>query len=281
MTMVLCENLFNQKLWVSPASAGAFRRHGGFDVPALELIEYLARSAPGAVAADIGANIGNHTVVMAKFCARVLSFEPRLIFEDHLRKNVEQNGLTNCQLVAAGLSDKSGIAPMFFDGVAEGGTTTFVRALAGAGTRSVDAPLYVGDEYFAALKLERLDIVKLDVEGMEASVVAGLAKTIAAFQPIFLMEWNNDVTRAAFKARQLFETVFRGYAVFGVRGREARELYPKSVLGWARRKLARLAKARGFVAVAFEPEKNFETLVLMPRTRLDQYPKLAGARPGA
>lgn len=59
--MVLCENLFKQKVWVSDASAGAFCRHGGFDVPALKLIEYIATSAPGAVGIDIGANIGNHT----------------------------------------------------------------------------------------------------------------------------------------------------------------------------------------------------------------------------
>ena len=114
--MVLCENLFQQKVWVSRASAGAFRRHGGFDVPALRLIEYLAAAIPGAVGVDIGANVGNHTVVMAKFCSRVVSFEPRLIMEDWLRKNVALNNLSNCTLVAAGLSDKAGTAPMYLDG---------------------------------------------------------------------------------------------------------------------------------------------------------------------
>jgi hypothetical protein len=86
MTMVLCENLFHQKVGVSHASAGAFRRHGGFDVPALCLIEYLANAMPGAVAADIGANVDNYTVVLAKFCARVICFEPRLNIEDTLKK---------------------------------------------------------------------------------------------------------------------------------------------------------------------------------------------------
>jgi FkbM family methyltransferase len=147
--IVLCENLFHQKVWVSRASAGAFRRHGGFDVPALRLIEYLATAIPGAVGIDIGANVGNHTVVMAKFCDRVLSFEPRLIIEDWLRKNVEQNNLHNCTLVAAGLSDKAGVAPMYLDGAAEGGTTTFVRELADTSRGSVDAPLYVGDDFLA------------------------------------------------------------------------------------------------------------------------------------
>lgn len=161
---------------------------------------------------------------MAKFCARVVSFEPRLILEDYLRKNVDHNNLINCTLVAAGLSDKAGTAPMYLDGAAEGGTTTFVRELADSSQQSVDAPLYVGDDYLATLKLDRIDIVKLDVEGMEASVVVGLAKTIAMFQPIFLMEWNNDITRNAFMEQRLFETVFIDYAIMGIRGLDAREL---------------------------------------------------------
>ncbi len=159
--MALCENLFQQKVWVSRASAGAFRRHGGFDVPALRLIEYLAATIPSAVGVDIGANVGNHTVVMAKFCNRVISFEPRLLIEDWLRKNVAQNNLHNCTLVAAGLSNKAGIAPMYLDAAAEGGTTTFVRELADTSRGSVDAPLYVGDDFLAEQKFDRLDIVKL------------------------------------------------------------------------------------------------------------------------
>lgn len=273
--MVLCENLFQQKVWVSRASAGAFRRHGGFDVPALRLIEYLAASMPGAVGVDIGANVGNHTVVMAKFCSRVVSFEPRLIMEDWLRKNVALNNLSNCTLVAAGLSDKAGTAPMYLDGAAEGGTTTFVRELADTSRGSVDAPLYVGDDFFAEQKLDRLDIVKLDVEGMEASVVVGLKKTIATFQPIFLMEWNNDVTRQAFTTQQLFETIFKGYNMMGIRGMDSREIYPNSVIGWARRKLARITKASGFVAVPFERTQNYETLVLMPSKKAAHFGKLS------
>jgi hypothetical protein len=52
MQRVLCTNFYGQKVWVSQASAGAFRRHGGFDVPALALIEYLASCFPQAVAFD-------------------------------------------------------------------------------------------------------------------------------------------------------------------------------------------------------------------------------------
>ena len=90
MQPVLFTNFYGQKVWVSQASAGAFRRHGGLDVPALALIEYLASCFPPAVAFDIGENIGNHTVVLAKFCKQVIAFEPRLAIEAYLRDNMAQ-----------------------------------------------------------------------------------------------------------------------------------------------------------------------------------------------
>ena len=275
MTMVLSKNLFGQEVWISTESAGAFRRHGGFDVPALCLIEYLATKTPGAVAADIGANVGNHTVVLAKFCARVTCFEPRLNIEDTLRKNVSHNALTNCTLVAAGLSDKADVAPLYLGDNAEGGSTTFVHGLTSGTRESVDAPLLVGDEYFSQSGIDRLDIVKLDVEGMEANVVLGMKNTIKKYQPIFLMEWNNDVTRRNFAEKSIFDTIFQNYTLIGVRGKDARELFSKNVMGWVGRKLARIAGTRGFVAVPFERESNFETLVLMPRAKAKTFEKLS------
>ncbi len=138
----------------------------------------------------------------------------------------------------------------------------------------------MGDDYLPTLKPDRIDVVKLDVEGLEASVVVGLAKTISAYQPIFLMEWNNDVTRRAFTEQRFFETVFEGYSIVGIRGLDSRELHPKGIAGWARRKLARLTKASGFVAVPFERERNFETLVLVPPKQVGKLPRLSAAQIG-
>ena len=91
------------------------------------------------------------------------------------------------------------------------------------------------------------------------------------------MEWNNDVTRQAFTTQRLFETVFKGYNMMGIRGMDAREIYPKSVIGWARRKLARITKASGFVAVPFERAKNYETLVLVPGDKAIRFGRLSTA----
>lgn len=50
---------------------------------------------PGAVVADIGANIGNHTLYFALLCgaARVLAFEPMRVASGILRRNLALNGV--------------------------------------------------------------------------------------------------------------------------------------------------------------------------------------------
>ena len=164
---------------------------------------------------------------------------------------------------------------MYLGENAEGGSTTFVHELTSGNRESVDVPLLVGDEYFSQSGIDRLDIVKLDVEGMEANVVLGMKNTIEKYQPTFLMEWNNDVTRQAFAKKSIFNTIFEGYTLIGARSKDARELFPKNVLGWAGRKLARITNARGFVAVLFEDEKSFETLVLVPQAKLKMLERLS------
>lgn len=87
------------------------------------------------MAFDIGANIGKYTVVVGKFCKQVIAVEPRLAIEAYLRDNAAQNGLTNCELVAAGLSDTDGTAKLYLSPSAEGGTSnfTFVAELSPSG----------------------------------------------------------------------------------------------------------------------------------------------------
>ncbi len=60
----------------------------------------------------------------------------------------------------------------------------------------------------------------------------------------------------------------------GIRGMDAREIYPKTVIGWARRKWARMTKASGFMAVPFERDKNFETLVLIRVNKVTRFDRL-------
>jgi hypothetical protein len=57
-------------------------------------------------------------------------------------------------------------------------------------------PIEPLDAVIARLGLPRVDFVKIDVEGAEASVIAGAATVLSAMRPLMLIEVNDKALRA-------------------------------------------------------------------------------------
>jgi len=141
----------------------------------------------GDVVADIGSFIGTHAIAFARHVGRagkVLAFEPRPEIFAVLDRNVERNGLTNVRRFNAGISDKAGvltIAPLSVGDHVNPGGLSLTAASAG-----VSAELMTID----GLALDRLDLMKIDVEGMEAEVLQGAQATITTLRPVVFAECN-------------------------------------------------------------------------------------------
>jgi FkbM family methyltransferase len=148
--------------------------------------------APGAVAVDVGANIGTHTVGFARSVGPkglVIAFEPqRLVFQT-LCGNVALNGLTNVSTLHAALGAARGtvLIPSLDPGANQNFGAVKIQA-AGEGERIDMIPL---DE----LDLRRCALIKVDVEGMEAQVVEGARQTIERCRPALFLE-NDTVERS-------------------------------------------------------------------------------------
>jgi FkbM family methyltransferase len=163
--------------------------------------------SPGAVVVDVGANIGTHTVFFAKSVTEkglVVAFEPqRLVFQT-LCGNVALNGLTNVTCFCAAVGEKR--AQLKFPTVDPRQTFNFgaVRPSGDGSGEVVDVvPI---DE----LGLPRCTLIKVDVEGMEAKVIAGAKETIARCRPALFLE-NDTVERS----REVLEAVDAiGYKAF-------------------------------------------------------------------
>lgn len=83
---------------------------------------------------------------------------------------------------------------------------------------AVDVPVETLDRVVAARKLDRLDLLKIDVEGAEADVIRGGAQTIARHRPVIVFEhWldaDGDVDAAPFRALQaIAEHAFHAIAL--------------------------------------------------------------------
>ncbi len=154
---------------------------------------------PGDVVVDVGANIGTHTVFFAKKVTEVglvFAFEPqRLVFQT-LCGNVALNGLTNVVTFQSAVGEARGqlVFPPI-DPRVKYNFGAVAGAASGAGEAVDVLPI---DE----LGLPRCTLIKVDVEGMEAKVVAGARETIARCRPALFLE-NDTVERS----REVLEAV--------------------------------------------------------------------------
>jgi FkbM family methyltransferase len=151
----------------------------------------------GDVVIDVGANIGTHTLPLARLVGAsgaVYAYEPQRMIYEILRKNVEVNDLPNVQLNWAAVGATDGVCHI--PEIYYSAHNNFGEVSTGHG--ELEVPMVALD----SLKLSRVNLIKIDVEGAEAEVLRGAASTIARQRPILYVE-NNKLE----KSRELVELV--------------------------------------------------------------------------
>jgi hypothetical protein len=66
------------------------------------------------------------------------------------------------------------------------------------------------DKVVAVLGLTRIDFVKIDVEGAEASVIYGARHVLSTMRPIILLEINDNALRAQATSGEALLSTLRG-----------------------------------------------------------------------
>ncbi|MDS0256807.1 FkbM family methyltransferase [Thermoplasmatales archaeon AK] len=126
------------------------------------------------VVIDVGANVGDTTIWWAmKFGAQVIAFEPMEETFNLLRRNVAlNNGDISISKIAIG------------DGNEISGSEEGTMLVPGKDHKLKTVRL---DD----LKLERVDLLKIDVEGFELSVLRGAINTLATHKPRVIIETHS------------------------------------------------------------------------------------------
>ncbi len=151
----------------------------------LELGIYEALARESSVIADVGGNIGLYSCIGAAAMptGRVVAFEPAPANLDFLRQNVAGSQLEErVAVVAAAVSDEPGQARLYLS--TSIGNHSLAAGSGGTG-RHVDVQVTTIDDYFAG---ERVDVLKVDVEGFEFHVLKGARQTLAAHKPAVFIE---------------------------------------------------------------------------------------------
>jgi FkbM family methyltransferase len=147
-----------------------------------------ARLRPGNVFVDIGANKGDFALFGARVMGdsgRILAVEPEPTNAEWIERSAARNGYKSIEVVRVAVADKSGEATLFL-GVksgwhsllsTDGVTTTGETAVA---TQTLD-------ELVAERGIDRVDVVKIDVEGAEGRVFDGAAHTFGGDHPMTVL----------------------------------------------------------------------------------------------
>ena len=139
---------------------------------------------PGDIVLDCGAHVGTFTrVALEAGASLVVAVEPSPRTVVALKRNFEEEIAAGRVLVSAnGVWDTEGVLPFVLDPAA-GGTRNYVAPEAELGERVVKVPLTTVDRLVKELELDRVDFIKMDIEGSEQRALLGARETLAKFRP--------------------------------------------------------------------------------------------------
>ncbi len=162
----------------------------------LSVLRFLVEA--GQCAADIGANIGVYSKYLSErvgASGRVISVEPIPFIFDILCSNIRKLGMKNVETDNHAISDREGPVRMRVPQYDSGGENIYeariVEGEADGTARSFEVPATTVDELLSAAPA--VHFIKCDVEGHELSCIRGAARTIARFQPAWLIEISGDM----------------------------------------------------------------------------------------
>jgi FkbM family methyltransferase len=164
----------------------SLREYGEWAQQELSLILSLLQEDH--VAIDGGAFVGTHSIPMARYVGSgglVHAFEPNQVVYPLLLENLHNNGVTNVAAHPFALSHSPGV--MYQQGFSDG---TFVNWGHNQPSRSPeeDDSEAVTAIQLDNLQLERCDLIKLDLEGMEPHALIGACATIQKHHPVLYVE---------------------------------------------------------------------------------------------
>lgn len=239
-------------------------KSGVYDGITLDLMLDLMQQIENPVVVDIGANIGNHTLAFATGAGQVFSFEPIPEVFAVLQDNVSRNKLDNVQCFNLALSDHDGEQTFYINTGGNLGASSFEQRELNQDAESITVTMRVGDTLLPEYLPSRLDIIKIDVEGHEPSVLRGLTAMIKQYQPLVMLEWNEQSTAEQLIKEGVFEQLFGGYSVKVLGSNYDRALWQGRFMGSFRRRLTRWFQRRKGCTYAFDASQLYRNILLVP-----------------
>lgn len=159
----------------------------------------------GMTVIDVGANVGEIALASARRVGKrgqVHAFEPLSAVADILQSHARSNNLGQITLHRMGLSDRSARVPIFEScgqGI-QGDDHAGLGSIYGSSVHQQaieEIEITTLDKLVESAELNRIDLIKIDIEGAELPCLLGSRRTLQKYQPLIIIEVQQESANVA------------------------------------------------------------------------------------
>ena len=191
--------------------------YGYYEKELADLIGKMLK--PGDVFLDIGANIGYFSLLAASKdpTCKVIAFEPAKDIFGKLKENITINHFKNIITVNTAVGEKSEEKVLFLSRSDNLGMSSFRQPENFSGETEKVKVVSI-DDWIKIAGLHKIDLIKIDVEGSEMTVLKGMMEVLGRCKPSLVMEINPETLamfdlKAADIINVMAELKFEGFEI--------------------------------------------------------------------
>jgi FkbM family methyltransferase len=152
----------------------------------------LALLKPGMTFFDVGANVGFHSTLACRLVdpsrGHVISFEPMTGNADQIELNARLNHFDCVRVMRVALGNHDGEARFLLSEISSRGALETAGRIPSSPAGAATVPIRRLDTLMSEAHLPSPNVMKIDVEGAEADVLAGAHETLMRHRPILMIE---------------------------------------------------------------------------------------------
>lgn len=140
---------------------------------------------------DVGANFGFLSMVWGQALSAndgvIYSFEPNPFVSQTFHETIVQNKRSNIHLSKIAVGDMNGKIDLFYNGASSN-----IESKDSMTDKPVNVEITSLDKFTETKQINRVDMIKIDVDGIEFDILHGAERLLENNKPILIVETNDD-----------------------------------------------------------------------------------------
>ena len=157
---------------------------------------------------------------MSKYSKQVYAFDPYEPVLKRFRNMIRINNIKNIKIFPVGLGNKKQKLMFYQPPDQNHGLGTFVKGRWKETKKYIPLYIEVGDTIIEKNNINRIDLIKIDIEGYEKLAMRGLKKSLFRFRPIVMMELHPVGAQAFKNEEELYELFPENYNFYIITGNQ-------------------------------------------------------------